>query len=139
MFETVMAACYLGINCITDLRRRQIYVSLGIAFSIGGILIHIGTAADCWQILFGIVLGLILAFIAWITGEAIGYGDVVCIVSCSMWVQPAGMIISLTTGFFLSALVSLALLIIQKKDRHDRIPFVPFLLLGYISQLVLMG
>lgn len=139
MFETVITACYLGINCITDLKKRQVYALMGIVFGIAGMLINICTIADWKQVLFGVALGQILALIAWITKESIGYGDVLCIFACSMWIKPAGMIMLLMIGLLLSALVSMALLVIRRKSRHDRIPFVPFLLLGFIGQLMFMG
>lgn len=138
MFKTVMTLCYLGINCYTDLKRRQVYGPFGIGFGLIGIFVNVCTEVDWKQVFLGIISTLVFAIIAWITKESMGYGDVLCIFACSMWVKPAGMIMLLIIGFLLSALVSMVLLIIRRKSRHDRIPFVPFLLLGYISMLMFM-
>lgn len=139
MFKAVMTVCYLSLNCITDLKKRQVHGLLGIMFGIVGIVINICTEIDWKQIIFGVAVTQILALIAWITKEAIGYGDVLCIFACSMWIKPEGVILLMLIGFFLSALVSLTLIVIKKKSRYDRIPFVPFLLFGFLGQLMIMG
>lgn len=79
--------------------------------------------------------GAFALFLSWVSREAIGYGDSCLILGCGFSLGIERCMELLLWAFFFSALWSLGLLVIGRADRRQEIPFVPFLLLGWIMLL----
>ncbi len=84
----------------------------------------------------GCAVGICIILLSKITGGKIGAGDglLLCVtgLGLGLWVNLELFGIAL----FLAALLSILLLILRLADRQKSIPFVPFLLSGYIILLV---
>lgn len=90
-----------------------------------------------WNRLAGLSLGIILLSLNPITKGQIGIGDgiIVCITGlCLGFAQNA---VALAYGLFGSAMFSIVLIAISRVNRKKTIPFVPFLLIGYLGVLML--
>lgn len=83
----------------------------------------------------GFALGLGVILLSKVTGGKIGIGDgsLLCVTGLGLgfWINVELFGIALS----LAALVSILLLILRKADRKKSIPFVPFLLTGYVILL----
>jgi len=84
----------------------------------------------------GISIGLILLGISFITRGQIGMGDglIVCITGMSLGFTKNAMLLGF--GLFGSAIFSMILLSFKLANRKKTIPFVPFLLCGYVGVLL---
>lgn len=79
--------------------------------------------------------GAVALFLSWVSREAIGYGDSCLILGCGFSLGIERCMELILWAFFFSALWSLGLLVVCRADRRREIPFVPFLLLGWIMLL----
>lgn len=136
MFETVIAAGYLVIAGMVDLVCRKVYWISSLAVGIAGIVYHIWVWESWMSCTVGTVLCLLLFAVSWITKEGLGYGDILCILVCSIWMKTDAWLCMVFLAFFGSAFVSLFLLTVLRRKRKARIAFVPFLTMGYFLQLV---
>lgn len=86
-----------------------------------------------WFRLGGFALGLLLLVFAFFSNETIGMADGVIIAVCG---TAFGIYESAMLSFFAmlyAAIFSFVLLLLKKVGRKSRIPFLPFLLLGYVT------
>lgn len=85
----------------------------------------------------GLLLGLFLVAMTYVTRGQIGIGDglFVMVVGICFGFGISGTM--LIYGLVLSALISLYLILLKKGNRDTRIPFIPFLFLGYLGILLL--
>ena len=82
------------------------------------------------EILYSLLPGACLLFLGLCTKESIGYGDGLAAMAVGMWIGWKGCIIAMISGFLLSSICALALLICKKVRGKSRIPFLPFLAVG---------
>lgn len=88
------------------------------------------------EILGGILIGILLLFISWISKEAIGRGDGLLMVTCGLYLGFRGNMILLFYGLLLSGITTGVLLITKQLKRKQRVPFVPFLLCTYLGMVI---
>lgn len=83
----------------------------------------------------GCALGLCVVILSKATGGKIGMGDgiLLCVTGLGLGFWTNTELFGL--ALFLAALVSIVLLIFKLADRKKSIPFVPFLLIGYVILL----
>jgi len=121
-----------------DIKNKKINVILiGMGFLVLLISTLILGNLTIWNRLAGLTLGIILLSLNPITKGQIGIGDgiIVCITGlCLGFPQNA---ILLAYALFGSAMFSIVLLVIRRVNRKRTIPFVPFLLIGYLGVLML--
>ena len=89
-----------------------------------------------WQNLWGVLPGVCLLLISRLSGDCIGKGDgyLVCISGMAL-----GFKINLSLLFyalFLAGGISAVLLSLRKVKKDTKLPFVPFLLGGYLLTLL---
>ena len=120
-----------------DIRKKRINIVLiGMGFLVLLISTTILGNLTIWNRLAGLSLGIILLSLNPITKGQIGIGDgiIVCITGlCLGFPQNA---VLLAYGLFGSAMFSIVLLIMRRVNRKKTIPFVPFLLIGYLGVLM---
>lgn len=85
----------------------------------------------------GAGVGIIFLIISRITEEAIGYGDSVAITILGTYLGFWGILESLAGAFFVCAFWSIGQMSIRKSKRS--IPFIPFLMTGYLFLLIERG
>lgn len=106
-----------------------------------GILLFAGCFGKVgWQSrLGGAAVGAVLLLLGFLSKEAIGYGDGMLVFICGI---AYGFYETMALCFFAAAYAgcfSGILLMVRKAGRKTRIPFLPFLLLGYITMRVLIS
>ena len=120
---------FLGINTWTDIRKKEICFPVFCLFLAGGILWRI-TEGSLWPNgLISMGIGIFAAIISALTGGEIGaMGSV----------MTAGELIGiLFAALLLCGIYSGIQLLVLKKQRDIEIPFVPFLLAGYLGGVFL--
>jgi leader peptidase (prepilin peptidase) / N-methyltransferase len=127
---------WLFLCSLQDLRKKKIHVAL-IAIGFLVIFLYSMRTVDLpiWNRLIGLSLGAILLLLNPITRGQIGLGDglIACVLGLSLGFSiTAGMLI---IGMFGSAILSLILIIFRKANKKTTIPFVPFLLIGFLGVL----
>lgn len=111
-----------------DIREKRISVCMVLFFALFAILYRIFTRQFLWNEIGGCLLpGGVLLLLAFLTKEAIGYGDGMTVLALGLW----------TGGWFALAVVCIGIMlsggfgiICLLRRRTEPVPFVPFLLLG---------
>lgn len=119
-----------------DIRTRRIPVWLLIP---GGILT--GTASvyqysGCFDLLRGLLPGMLLLVVALVTKKA-GYGDGVVLICLGAVVGGEKALLLFGFSLFLVSVFSLILLALRKVGRNTAIPFLPFLTAAWVVFAVL--
>ena len=84
------------------------------------------------------MVGAVILLFAYFSKEAIGYADGVIILACGV---AFGLYETVTAVFFAAVFAgcfSGVLLVAKKAGKKSRIPFLPFLLLGYVAMRMLV-
>ena len=121
----------LVINTWTDIRKKEICLPVLFIFLAGGIL---------WRIRQGLPwpgIGVFIILIALISGGMVGFGDGLLILTMGS-VLGAGELAGILCGaLLLCGIYSGIEYLMLKKSRSEEIPFVPFLLIGYLGGIFL--
>lgn len=130
--ETIGLACLYGLTALDDLKTKQVRLGEIILFAVIGVVINlIYRTNSLTSIIGGIGIGLITILFSYISKEKIGMGDAYIITVTGLYL---GFINTAMLLWISSVLASIfGIISIRKYDNKDlEIPFVPFLLLGYI-------
>lgn len=117
-----------------DIREKKIAVYKVYFFAFGAICYRLG-AGSCslWELAGCLLPGGILFVIAWVTGESIGYGDSMSVITLGLWTGGWYTGMAVCIGVLMSGVWGLVCLCRKKKDP---MPFIPFLLLGMEAVLI---
>ncbi|MDU6266067.1 MAG: prepilin peptidase [Anaerocolumna aminovalerica] len=130
---------WLLLCSIQDIKKKKINIYLILAGLAGFFVLLISmTWNGEFNFLFclgGMSLGLILLCLSFITKGQIGTGDglIVCITGLCLGFSRNAML--LAVSLLASAIFSIVLLTFKLAGRKKTIPFVPFLLIGYLGVL----
>ena len=83
-------------------------------------------------ILFSMIIGVTLLVAAKISNQRIGYGDGIIFLILGLWIGFWDGISLLFFSLILSSIISVYLIIVRRKGRDYRIPFIPFVTAAYI-------
>ena len=132
-----MLLAVLAVSAYRDWREKQIYLYLPIGALILGLIWHLVCRERALEdMLLGAVVGLVMIIIGKVTGEAIGIGDGMMLVVSGIFLGFWGNMCLLITALLLVGCVALFLIVIGKKGKDYRLPFLPFLLVAYLLQLL---
>lgn len=124
---------FLGLCSIKDLKHKEISVRVTAIFCVLGIIYRLsGGSAAVKQAVFGMILGAVVLGVGYLTSEAIGYGDGLAVGILGIWLGFWQTFEILFLALFLSACAAAIVIVIKRPGRKYRIPFVPFLLMGWI-------
>lgn len=87
--------------------------------------------------LLALMPGMVALVLAFLTREQIGYGDGVCLVVLGLLVSAERLIGAIAGGLFLISACSILLLVRKKANRKTTLPFMPFLTVGMLWQLIM--
>lgn len=134
IINSVLLIIWLLICSWQDLKKK----SISIYFIIGGfVLLFLGSLywgeVSLISRIAGGGIGVVLLGLNPLTKGQIGLGDgfIIGIIGvCFGFTSNASILL---VALFLSAVISIILLVFKKVDRKHTIPFVPFILLGYLG------
>ncbi len=131
-----LAALLLGICTYSDLKNREIDVSLLILFALLSVAYR-GAYGLWWQGFFELFLrlvpGALLLIIHMIKRSWLGPGDVFLVAVCGYMLGAETIFRTVLLAFVFSGVCGLLLLLTRKMRGKDTIPFIPFLLAGFLG------
>lgn len=137
MINEVFTLVFLGINSWFDMKKKEISLAAVGIFGLLGLLISLHDGGLSWDFLIpagisGGVIGLSI-----VTGGAVGMGDGLVLMALATMLRSGKFMAVLFMGLLSCAVCSLVLLLVFRKGRDWEIPFIPFVLLGYVGGLIL--
>ena len=128
----------LGICGWRDYREKQIPLTLLLAMSVAVALLAVFCPKESLgSQIGGAVLGILFFFVSSLTKQAIGYGDSWLILILGVHLGLALALQLLLLASFVAGVSSLFLLIKSRWNKRISIPFVPFMVLGYLGVMFL--
>ncbi len=126
---------FLSLGTIWDLRKKSIPMIYLYVFGLAGI-VYFGfgliSGKSIWEFVLAVLPGCIGIILSFLTGEQIGMGDGLVILCTGFFLSCRQIICVVFVAFMLLTVVSIVLLIGGRVNRKTRIPFIPFVLVGWI-------
>jgi leader peptidase (prepilin peptidase)/N-methyltransferase len=122
---------------LIDIKHYLIPNCLVVVLLVGGIIYHLWLREiSIGLLLLGLAVGFAFPFvIAVVSGGGMGGGDIKLCAAMGLWLGYPSIIYALFIGALLGSLVGIMLIICRIKTRKDRIPFGPFLMLGFLAMI----
>lgn len=124
---------FLGVNSWIDIRRKQVSLLIILVFTVCGTIWTICSGRSALEFLLCAGTGLAVVGVSILTEGAVGMGDGWLIASLGTVLRPVEFFIMLFIAAMCSAVWAGVLLTVFRRSGHTEIPFVPFLLLGYLG------
>lgn len=128
MWVNAILVIFLAVCCVQDLKRRAISRRWLLAGCGAAALVQAAAGRLSWpDFAAGVLVGAALLPVAFVTREALGYGDGLAVAVIGMFLGGAAAVEVLLTALFLAAAVSACLLALRRVRRTYALPFLPFL------------
>jgi leader peptidase (prepilin peptidase)/N-methyltransferase len=122
---------------VQDLLKKKIFLWMIILGTLlTGICIPFCHSISLWNRFGGIMIGIIVIVISLATAGKIGMGDGYLLCVTGMGLGFWGNLELFAIALLLASVVSIFLLIFRMADRKKSIPFIPFLLVGYVFLMI---
>ena len=127
----------MGVLAGIDFKNKEIPVWFcGLAGAIGiGFCIMEKRSVD--SILFSMIPGISFLFFSKLTKEVIGYGDGIVFLMLAFFLTLSDILSLLMQAFLLAGVVALVLLVVFQRKGKERIPFIPFLFIAFLMEVVI--
>lgn len=127
----------LGWNAWLDIKKQQISLAASGILAIAGFIRAWHGNRLGFSYFLGIFTGFCVVGLGVLTKGEIGIGDGILVLALGMALEWERLVVSLMLGLLACAIVSGILMFVLHKGRKTRIPFAPFLFLGYIGGMLL--
>ena len=128
---------YLLVGSMLDLVKREIPISYLVSGTVFVMMHQVFESSGAWLISgLGALIGVVFLNISKYTEEKIGYGDSWMILNLGVYLGIWKIIVLLIAAFGASFLFSCVGLWCKKLKRDTRLPFFPFLMIGYIGAMI---
>lgn len=130
----VIVGIIMLICTLADIKKKEISIWLFVVLGIATIFGCIACAEQKgYMLAAGIIPGILLAILARITEESIGYGDGIILAEIGLLTGAGKCMLILAIALAMAGVFSLGIVIIKKVDKRYKIPFVPFLTAAYLA------
>lgn len=137
MIQKVVLLGTLTVAAYVDYKEKKVYLSGMLLAGIIGIVLHIWNQTPTLpDMLCGAGIGAAVILAAILTGESIGIGDGVVLLVSGIFLGFWRNLELFLTALFLAGGVALFLLVVKRKGRTYRLPFLPFVAAAYLIQLL---
>ncbi|MBE6016337.1 MAG: hypothetical protein E7233_01835 [Lachnospiraceae bacterium] len=129
----------IGWAALEDLRTGKVRIILtAFLFASGLGLKLLEGHIKIWDLLLGSCIGLGLVLLSLLSRQAIGIGDGLMFMASGASLGLTDNLWLLLISLALSSAASIVLMVIFKYKGRNRIPFIPFMLTGYICLLMII-
>lgn len=123
----------LLLNSFVDFKKREILLIPTTLYGIAGLFFCFWVShTPLPEILCSSVPGIFLLLIGRVSRGKVGYGDGILVLTMGIWNGFLKCLFSLTAGLLLASFWAVLTLLVKKYRADDELPFVPFLLFGYL-------
>ncbi len=139
LIRIIITGVFIVIEGIRDLRQRKISMGMVTFYGALAIFIQAVNIKEQWfSILGGILVGVFLLLLSKITRGKIGEGDAWILIVTGISLGFRNNLILLLLSLWVASVVSIFLLLFQKVKRKTEMPFVFFMIPGYIWLLLIV-
>jgi leader peptidase (prepilin peptidase)/N-methyltransferase len=132
MFVKILVLLFLALCAYCDLKALQIPVRLVASFGfVSVVLCYGGGGFANGEFLLRLVPGVVFLLLAFLTREAVGYGDGLVLLPVCLLLEMKAIMVLVMLALLLCAIISLIIMILKKGGRQTRLPFMPFLLAAW--------
>lgn len=120
-----------------DIKEKKVPLAcilIGIAVTV--IINMVGKDISLVASMIGATLGILLIIMSRLTKNALGMGDALLVLMIGLGTGIYQTALALFYGLFVTAVVSAVLLCMKRVKRKTEMPFVPFLLIGYVGVIL---
>lgn len=136
MLREICVLGFLGFNTWTDIKRKEISLAAVIVFAAVALGWTVYTGDISLDFFLPVGISSLFLVVSILTKGALGMGDVWLIMALSIALELEEFLMMLLVGMVCSAVWAGILLAVLHKRRNAEIPFVPFLLIGYIGEML---
>lgn len=133
--EGIMLGVLAGFS-VYDLKTRKVPLTAVAAAGVAALVYRLCVKTGILELAAGLVPGLLLLLLAYVTKESIGTGDGLLLCVVGVFCGLTGTLAVLGTALVLAAGVAAVLLISKRAGRKTELPFLPCLCAGYLLQLL---
>lgn len=124
---------FYGLTAFDDIKTKQVRMLEIIVFGILGIIVNIVWPVKSFEsIICGFLVGIVLYVFSILTNEKIGKGDCFIIMVSGLYLGFIDVLVLIWISSLLALIYGLITIKRLKKDSSYEIPFVPFLLSGFL-------
>ena len=136
MIQSYVLLGTLGVHSLEDLRDNKITVTITLFSGILGIILHLlSPDISIFEMIEGMFSGAWVILLGCLTGGKIGIGDGIIFILTGLYLGAEKNLALMCLSFYLAGICGIFLLLFGCCKRDGRIPFVPFLFLGYLCMV----
>ena len=140
IFIRLIVLCFLIYETYEDIRKKSVAVVGIVAFSIVGVVINcLSLNFSINEMLIGVSVGAGVILLGRLMNNGIGAGDGAILFSIGILLGGELCLLIFLSALTMAALTSVVLLIMGKVSMKQRIPFVPYILCGYLFVISISG
>lgn len=137
MIQSYVLLGTLGVHSIEDMKEKKITVTVTLFSAIIGIILHlIFRNESIYFMLAGVLSGVGILGLSRITGGRIGEGDGMVFMLTGLYIGLEENLCLMGISFLLAAIWGIFRIIVCGCRKEERIPFLPFLFLGYMLMII---
>jgi len=134
----VFVLTVLIIEAVTDFKKKEVNIIFPILLAAAAVvMLFFSKDISLINAIIGIAEGLLLIMISVLTKGQIGMGDGILLAACGLMLGGRDNLIMFFFACLSSAVVSALIMIIKKADKKTKIPFVPFMIPGFLIMVLL--
>lgn len=135
--KEVIVLLFLAWNSRSDIRKKEVSVFSAAVVLLMGLILAVAEHTGFTEFAVKMGGGVIFLVLSILTEGKIGMGDAWVLIAMASMLKPQTYLISLMIGLLLASVYSGYLMLVKKRKKTTEIPFLPFLLLGYLGGLYL--
>lgn len=140
MWQIVKSAgvfLFLFACSVQDIREKKLSVKMLVLFGVLFLALSFAFEEISWEKRAQNILPGMVAFVlAFLTREQIGYGDAACLAILGSVVSADILWGAIMNGLLFLSICSMVLLLRKRAERKTMLPFIPFLTVGMIWQMI---